>query len=291
MEHIINLLTNHFVIVLLTILFFGEKIPATKFLWKYIGKKIKKFGEWFLNSYENKIYKTKSEWINEKEVKLSINNFFAKILFFTIATIVVILIEIFWELGFRKATKKLEKSNFAIWSEQQIKKLHPYTVLVLFGLPFIIMEFIGILAFISIASSHIYLGIGLYIFKVFFFIPVHFVLHQGEEQLMSIEWFKIRYNMIISLLEWFKKSQSYVRVHNISETIKGYMKAFKKNFFNRVVLIKKAFDHGEALSPKCQLLFDEISKKKNNNQNIDNQEYIDFFNCIENHISENNEEK
>jgi hypothetical protein len=164
--------------------------------------------------------------------------------------------------------------------------MHPYFVLALFGLPFIVMEFVGIIAFVAFASGNFYLGIGLYIFKVFFFIPVHFVLHQGEEQLMSIKWFRIRYNIVIELLKWFKRSQSYVRVHNISETIKSYMKAFKENFFNRVKLIKKAFDHGESLSPECQEIFDRIQLKKKNKERINKEEYVNFFNCIESHLEE-----
>ena len=286
MHHLLELLTNPFILSILIILFAGERLPYANLIWNKIGVKLKQFGEWFLSTYENRLYKTKTEWIEEKTVKFKIDNFFAKILFFTVATIIVIFIEIFWELGFRKATKKLEKSKIAIWSEDKIKNMHPYFVLALFGLPFIVMEFVGIIAFVAFASGNFYLGIGLYIFKVFFFIPVHFVLHQGEEQLMSIKWFRIRYNIVIELLKWFKRSQSYVRVHNISETIKSYMKAFKENFFNRVKLIKKAFDHGESLSPECQEIYDKIQLKKKNKERVNKEEYVNFFNCIESHLEE-----
>jgi len=289
MHHLMELLTNPFVVITLIILFAGEYIKPIKIMFDYIIKKAKIFGEWFLETYEYKLYKEKAEWIENKRVEFRIQNFFAKVIFFAIATLVVIFIEIFWELGFRKVTKKLEKSKFAIWSEEKIKNLNPYVVLALFGLPFIFMELVGIFAFVALASGHIYIGISLYIFKVFFFIPVHFVLHTGEEQLMSIKWFKRRYDTILEVLKWFKKSQTYVRVHNVSETIKAYMKAIKDNFFNRVALIKKAFEHGEALSPECQQLFDEISIKKSNNEKILKQEYQDFFDCVEKHIKEEKE--
>lgn len=287
MNHIIELITNPTVIILLFILFAGEYIPLTRLILQYIESKFQQFGKWFLQSYENRLYKSKSELIENKVVDFKINNFFAKVLFFIIATIIVVFIEIFWELGFRNVTKKIDKSFFAVWSGKKIKELSPYSVLILFSLPFIFMELIGIFAFISFTSGYFFTGVLLYIFKIFFFIPVHFVLHQGEKQLMSIKWFKLRYNLIVNTIQWFKRSQSYVRVHNISETIKAYMRAIKNSFFYRVTLIKKAFNHGEVLSPECQTIFDDISRKmKEDKDAIKKEEYIKFFDCVQSHLSQ-----
>ena len=267
------------IIILLVVLLFGEYIPFTKVLWQKIGLKLKAFGEWFFE-YENKLYPQKEQWQEGVKVKLRLNNFFARILFFSVATIVVILLEIFWELGFKGVSRKFQQSKFATWAEQKIKQLPNWAVLVLFGAPFIAMEMLGIIAVATLASGHIWLGIGMYLFKVLFFIPVHFVLHVGEEQLMQIAWFKRRYDMVIAVLEWFKKSQSYVKVHNISETIGAYIRAVKTLFFNAVIHMKKAFEGEDILSPECEAIRQEIIANKKPKK-VD---FERFFDCVNSHI-------
>jgi len=287
MNHLIELLTNPWIFTPLLILFLGEYIPFTKLIWQKIGLKLKSFGEWFLTTYENRLYSTKAEWSEGKKVEIPINNFFARVLFFTLSAFVVIFLEIFWELGFKSVTKSLERSSFAKWSEEKIKNMPNWMVLVLFGTPFIFMELIGIFALGAFVSGHIWVGIGLYLFKVLFFIPVHFVLHVGEPQLMSIKWFKIRYDMIIGTLNWFKKSQSYVKIHNLSETIKAYILAFKRRFTQTIVLLKKAFEHDDILSPECEKVREEIVNSPKEQRGL---LYEKFFNCVNNHI-EKKEEK
>jgi len=281
MNHLIELLTNPWIFTPLIILFLGEYIPFTKLIWQKIGLKLKSFGEWFLTTYENRLYSIKAEWSEGKKVEIPINNFFARVLFFTLSAFVVIFLEIFWELGFKSVTRSLERSSFAKWSEEKIKNMPNWMVLVLFGTPFIFMELIGIFALGAFVSGHIWVGVGLYLFKVLFFIPVHFVLHVGEPQLMSIKWFKIRYDMIVGTLNWFKKSQSYVKIHNLSETIKAYILAFKRRFTQTIVLLKKAFEHDDILSPECEKVREEIVNSSKEKRGL---LYEKFFNCVNNHI-------
>jgi hypothetical protein len=272
----------------LFILFFGEYIPFTELLWQKIGLKIKKFGEWFLDSYENRLYPEKEEWIEEKRVSLKLNNFFARIFFFAFSAIVVIFLELFWELGFKGITRSLERSRIAQWSEIQIRELPNWAVLVLFGAPFIFMELIGIFALGAFVSGHFWVGLGLYLFKVLFFIPVHFVLHVGEAQLMAIPWFKRRYNIIIATLDWFKRSQTYVKIHNISETVRAHIQAVKNRFSQTVILLKKAFEQDDILSPECEAVRQEIlktSQEEVSKQNL----YKRFFDCIDAHIGKKRE--
>jgi len=290
MDHIIALLTNPWIMIPLFILFLGEYIPFTKLLWQKVGIKLKNFGEWFLEKYENRLYSEKEEWEEGKKIQLQLNNIFARILFFTLSAFVVIFLEIFWELGFKGITRSLEKSKLAQWSEKRIKELPNWAVLALFGTPFIFMELIGIFALMAFVSGHIWIGIGLYLFKVLFFIPVHFVLHVGEAQLMAITWFKRRYDMIISTLNWFKRSQSYVKIHNISETIKAYILAFKNRFTQTIILLKKAFEHDDILSLECEKVRLEIlsSPIEGKQRNL---LYKKFFDCVNNHIESKGDKK
>ncbi len=283
MDHLVALLTNPWIMVPVLILFIGEYIPYTKIVWQKIGLKIKSFGEWFLLKYENKLYSTKEHWSENKKIELQLNNIFARILFFTLSAFIVIFLEIFWELGFKGITKSLEKSRIAHYAEVKIKTMPNWVVLALFGAPFIFMELIGIFALAAFVSGHIWIGIGLYLFKVLFFIPVHFVLHVGEAQLMAIPWFKRRYDIVIATLNWFKRSQSYVKIHNISETVKAYILAFKNRFTQTIILLKKAFEHDDILSPECEAVRLEISTSsllEDQKQQL----YKKFFDCVNNHI-------
>jgi len=272
---------HNILILLIVFIFFAEYLFPVKSIWQKIGIKFKVFGEWFFK-YENKLYSKKEDWIEGKEIKLKLNNFFARVLFFSVATIVVILLEIFWELGFKGISNKFEQSNFATWAEVNIKKLPNWAVLILFGLPFIGMEVIGLIAVATFISGHIWFGIGLYLFKVLFFIPVHFILHVGEEQLLQIKWFARRYNILKAVLEWFKKSQSYVKVHNISETISAYIRAVKNLFFNAVTHMRKAFEGEDILSPECEAVRQEILAKERPAKYL----YKKFFDCVNSHIEE-----
>jgi len=290
MHHVTALLTNLWIMIPLFILFFGEYIPFTKLLWQNIGLKFKDFGEWFLDKYENRLYGDREEWEENKKIKLQFNNIFARIVFFTLSAFIVIFLEIFWELGFKGITRSLERSRLAEWSEERVKELPNWVVLILFGAPFIFMELIGIFALTAFVSGHIWVGVGLYLFKVLFFIPVHFVLHVGEAQLMSIPWFKRRYNMVMTTLDWFKRSQSYVRIHNISETIKAYILAFKNRFAQTIILLKKAFEHDDILSPECEEVRVEIlaSPLKGEERLL---LYEKFFDCVNNHIESRDDQK
>jgi hypothetical protein len=282
---------HELLLVILVLFLFAEYILPLDVFWKNIGLKFKTFGEWFFE-YENKLYSIKEEWQEDKEVKLKLNNFFARILFFSVATIVVILLEIFWELGFKTVSNQFSQSKFASWAEKQIKALPNWVVLILFGAPFIAMELLGVIAVTTILSGHVYFGILLYLFKVLFFIPVHFVLHVGEEQLMQIAWFKRRYDIIKAVLDWFKKSQSYVKVHNISETIAAYIRAVKDLFFNAIAHMKKAFEGEDILSEECEQIRQEILKiQKETGKRVNKEFYVKLFDCINNHIEEITNEK
>ncbi len=283
---------HEILLVTILILLLGEYIPFTKTLWKKVGLKLKGFGEWFLENYENRLYDTKEEYRYSKEKKVRLQNFFARVIFFIAAIIVVLFLEIFWELGFKKTSQSFQKSRIADFFRKHIESMNRYVVLALFGVPFLLMEGLGIIAVGFLASGHIFTFIALYLFKVLFFIPVHFILDIGKDKLMSIAWFKRRHDMIVALLEWFKKSQTYVKVHNFTENIGAYLKGFKSLFSAQVVTIKKAFEGEDLLSEECEALRVELTalEDKLGKENVDKALYIKFLECINRHIKEVKEE-
>ena len=283
---------HEILLVVILILLLGEYIPFTKNLWQKIGSILKRFGEWFLEEYENRLYATKEEYKKSKEKKVRLKNFFARIIFFVTAIIVVLFLEIFWELGFKKTSQSFQKSKIASFFKQHIENMNRYVVLAIFGIPFLLMEGLGVIAVGFLASGHIFTFIALYLFKVLFFIPVHFILDIGKDKLMSIAWFKRRHDMIVALLEWFKKSQTYVKVHNFTENIGAYLKGFKSLFSAQVVTIKKAFEGEDLLSEECEALRVELTalEDKLGKENVDKALYIKFLECINRHIKEVKEE-
>ena len=283
---------HEILLVTILILLLGEYIPLTKNLWKKIGSMLKRFGEWFLEKYENRLYATKEEYKKSKEKKVRVQNFFARVLFFISAIIVVLFLEIFWELGFKKTSQSFQKSKIASFFKQHIEKMNRYVVLALFGIPFLLMELLGVIAVGFLASGHIFTFLALYLFKVLFFIPVHFILDVGKDKLMSIAWFKRRHDMIVALLAWFKKSQTYVKVHNFTENIGAYLKGFKSLFSTQVVNIKKAFEGEDLLSQECEALRVEITalEDKLGKEQVEKALYIKFLECINRHIKEVKEE-
>jgi len=284
---------HEILLVTILILLLGEYIPFTKTLWKKIGLKLKSFGEWFLENYENRLYDTKEEYRYSKEKRVRLQNFFARVIFFIAAIIVVLFLEIFWELGFKKTSQSFQKSRIADFFRKHIESMNRYVVLALFGIPFLLMEGLGVIAVGFLASGHIFTFIALYLFKVLFFIPVHFILDIGKDKLMSIAWFKRRHDMIVALLAWFKKSQTYVKVHNFTENIGAYLKGFKSLFSIQVVNIKKAFEGEDLLSQECEALRVEITalEDKLGKEQVDKALYVKFLECINRHLEENQEEK
>ena len=283
---------HEIILVIILILLLGEYIPLSQKFWQTIGIKLKKFGEWILEEYENRLYDTKEEWIEVRDKKVTIQNFFARVLFFITAIIVVLFLEIFWELGFKKSAESFQRSRIATFFESHVKEMNKYLILALFGIPFILMELLGFVALGFLASGHIFIFIGLYLFKVLFFIPVHFILHVGEDKLMDIPWFKRRYTMVMALLKWFKKSQTYVKVHNFSENIGSYIRGFKTLFSNQVVNMQKAFEGEDLLSEECEIIRKEITKaeKKKGKENVEKALYVKFLDCINRHLVENGKE-
>jgi hypothetical protein len=288
LHHLLELISNPWVISLIVILFFGEYIPYSKTLWEKIASKLQTLSQWFLNTYEDSLYKHKESYIKDKKIKLRLNNIIARIIFFIISAIVIIFLEIFWELGFKSITKKLEKSGFASWSERKIRQLPPWAVLTLFSTPFIFMELLGIFALAAFVNAQFWLGVTLYLIKVLFFIPVHFILHVGKEKLLSITWFKIRYKLVNATLEWFKKTQTYIKIHNLIQTIKAYFRAIKERFSNTIKILKKAFEQSDILSDECEEIRQEILELREFDSTNDAM-YKKFFNCIERHLKMKNE--
>ncbi len=288
MHHLIELFSNPWVALLIIFIFFAEYIPFSSSLYKNIGSKFTTLSQWFIDSYENRLYDEREIYLQNRKIDIKFNNILARIIFFILSSIVIIFLEIFWEMGFKTITKKLEKSSLAFYAEDAIRKMHPWAVLAIFALPFIFMELLGILALSAFMSAQFWLGVSLYASKVLLFIPVHFILHVAKSKLLTIAWFKRRYEIVNSILIWFKKTQTYIKVHNIIINIKAYLSALKERFYKTVNILKKAFEQSDLLSDECEQIRQDIIKAKSSQQPTGTM-YKKFFECIDRHIKLKNE--
>jgi hypothetical protein len=218
--------------------------------------------------------------MKSRSQKVKISNFFIQLLFFAVASVTFIVIQIFWELGFKKIKSSFAESKLAPYLEKKIQSFPNWLVLIIFGIPFILMEVIGVIAAGFFFSGNLYMGIFLYLIKVLLFVPINFILNVGKDQLMQIEWYKRRFLSIIAVLDWFKTSETYVRVHNFFENLSGYIIALKNLFSKSVYFIQKAFHGNDVFSEDTELLRKEIELKVLTDQDISKDELLSFFNKV-----------
>ncbi len=95
--------------------------------------------------------------------------------------------------------------------ERWIQSLHPYVILVVMVVPFIIAELAKVFAVYWMAEGHFRTGmtifIGAYVVSIF---VCERILHAGKAQLLTIRWFAWIYNWIMALrdsvLGWFRRT-------------------------------------------------------------------------------------
>lgn len=211
-------------------------------------------------AYENKLYDRKESIELEAEIKKykwkRIKHFFARILITFIATLFFIIEELFWELTFKRFFNWLEIFPWIQAKKDEIPKLHKYWILTLFLSCFVLMEIFGLGA-PFVAYYSIILGLFVYSLKFLMIIPVKFIFIVGEPKLMQIEWFKARYIIVMKSLEWFKTTQSYVRVHNLYV---GITTNFKEWFASDTSFVREVKVFFKSLKTWLES-FAEISKK------------------------------
>jgi hypothetical protein len=72
-------------------------------------------------------------------------------------------------------------------------------------------------------------------------------------------------------------------VHNISESIKAHIHAVKDRFSQTVILLKKAFEQDDILSPECEAVRQEILTAREETR--DERGLLEkFFHCVDKHI-------
>ena len=110
---------------------------------------------------------------------------------------------------FRPVMRFLSSLRIVQRMERGIDAMHPYVILVIMLVPFIIAEFAKVFAVFWMSEGHLRSGmtifIGAYIVSIF---VCERILHAGKRKLMTIAWFAWCYNWVVAfrdyLFGWFR---------------------------------------------------------------------------------------
>ncbi|MDD4854337.1 MAG: hypothetical protein PHU41_00695 [Sulfuricurvum sp.] len=95
-----------------------------------------------------------------------------------------------------------------------------FTVLILFIVPFLIGEMIGILSGILAANLYFMSAVLLYACKIPLIVIALAILQNGKEKLLSFAWFALCYSWIIRQLEKLHTSALYLQTAQVISHIR-----------------------------------------------------------------------
>lgn len=110
-----------------------------------------------------------------------------------------------------------------------------YTVLLLFIMPFVAGEFLGILSAVLAASTHILFAIVVYALKIPLVIIAFAILKAGDSKLESFIWFSTVRRIVVTIMEKIKSSTAYQKIKQLSSHIK-YKISLSKSTFKELVI-------------------------------------------------------
>lgn len=152
---------------------------------------------------------------------------YKKILNFCLIFLVFIYIifeELIWE--------KFAKPIILFISELQIFKnltpkilsLNPYLILLIFIIPFILVELLGVYAGIIFISGHVIFGIFLYLLKIPIAALIFWFFNVTKEKLLEFTWFSFIYEKLIFLINKIKMSKAYLLIKEKTMILKKELK-------------------------------------------------------------------
>jgi hypothetical protein len=87
------------------------------------------------------------------------------------------------------------------------------TVLILFIIPFLIGEVVGVFSGILVAQLHFFSAMLLYACKIPLIVVALAILQSGKEKLLTFGWFAVCYLWIIQQLDRLHESRLYQQIH------------------------------------------------------------------------------
>lgn len=113
---------------------------------------------------------------------------------------------------FRPIVRFLSSLEIMRRIERWIDRRHPYTILVLLGVPFAIAELTKVLGVFLMSEGHFHTGMTLFIGAYVVSILVcERIFHAGKNRLLTIRWFAIGYGWVLSIKDaifgWLRETR------------------------------------------------------------------------------------
>jgi len=95
--------------------------------------------------------------------------------------------------------------------KKTITELDPYPTLVVFIIPLIIAELMGIRSGALVISGHLVMGAIIYAMKIPVAGLTFWVFSFSKDKLLTIDWFKTLYELLMEFISWVKNTYPYRR--------------------------------------------------------------------------------
>jgi hypothetical protein len=106
----------------------------------------------------------------------------------------------------------------------KILSLNPYLILLIFIIPFILVELLGVYAGIIFISGHVIFGIFLYLLKIPIAALIFWFFNVTKEKLLEFTWFSFIYEKLIFLINKIKMSKAYLLIKEKTMILKKELK-------------------------------------------------------------------
>ncbi len=116
------------------------------------------------------------------------------------------------------------------FEEYAEKKMNPWLLFILFLVPFVLMEIIGLISGKMFISGHFIWGILLYIGKGLFTPLVVFIFNAGKSKLLTFKIVKWSYHFILWLQQTVLYQSIIEKIGKLKIRIKCYFKSFKGEY-------------------------------------------------------------
>ncbi len=155
-----------------------------------------------------------------------------KIMKYVKITLVILFIlfeEIAWNRIGKPAYIKVKSlkimNRFHLWISDFENR---YILLVIFLMPFLLMELLSLIALKALATGAIVMGIGLYTIKILLTAPVVIIFNAAKKQLTSFYPIRYGYGSILQ----FKRSTTFRNVKHYISAIKAEIILFKNDYLD-----------------------------------------------------------
>ena len=141
-----------------------------------------------------------------------------------LVTIYIVLEELIWENVAEPIYTFIHGLSILQKAEEFINKLNRHVLLVLFLALFTQVELLGIFALKMIGTGNVIAGTALYAGKIPVAAFTFWLFRISKEKLMTFEWFKQTYDLVISIIVKIKMSSIHQRIAVRLKSVKEWLK-------------------------------------------------------------------